>query len=139
MQQRKSVSLPVVEFPKLSASDTLNVNGVEKVLISQLGRQPGLRIEADENSINISFLKGNATMLQMKAGRKTCTVLCEGREVELLQVLMALGVTKANIIGVLHDVKTVVYANGGWCEVRFREFAREDAEGKGGVFGEAYG
>ncbi|MFP3039199.1 MAG: hypothetical protein ACKESB_00505, partial [Candidatus Hodgkinia cicadicola] len=48
VQQRKSITLPLIKFPKLSASDTLNVNGIEKVLISQLGRQPGLRIEADE-------------------------------------------------------------------------------------------
>lgn len=140
VQQRKSISLPVVEFPKLSASDTLNVNGVEKVLVSQLGRQPGLRIEADESSINISFLRGNATMLQIKADCEMCTVLCGGYEVELLQVLTALGVTKTDIIGVLHDVKTVVYANGEWREMRFRRFAKEGAEGEGsGVFGEAYG
>ncbi|MFP3039517.1 MAG: hypothetical protein ACKESB_02205, partial [Candidatus Hodgkinia cicadicola] len=114
--------------------------GIEKVLISQLGRQPGLRIEADEKSISIGFLKDNAMMFQIQADHKTCTALCEGREVELLQALMALGVTKSNIIRVLHDVKTVVFSNGEWCELRFREFAREkDEGGEGSGFGEAYG
>ncbi|MFP3039507.1 MAG: hypothetical protein ACKESB_02145, partial [Candidatus Hodgkinia cicadicola] len=40
IQQRKLITLPIVKFPKLPASDILNVNGIEKVLISQLGRQP---------------------------------------------------------------------------------------------------
>lgn len=128
--------MPLVKFPKLSAADMLNVNGVEKVLVSQLGRQPGLRIEADESSISISFLKDNATMFQIRADHKTCCALCEGREVELLRALMVLGVTKYNIIGVLHDVRTVVYTNGEWRELRFRGFADE---GSADAFGEAYG
>lgn len=136
IQQRMSISVPLVKFPKLSATDMLSVNGVEKVLVSQLGRQPGLRIEADENSINISFLKDNATMFQIRADRETCCALCGGHEVELLRTLMALGVTKYNIIGVLHDVRTVVYTNGEWCELSFRGFADE---GSAGAFGEAYG
>ncbi len=112
VQQRKSITVPLVRFPKLSDSDTLRVNEIEKVLVSQLGRQPGIRIEADENSIDISFLKKNATMFRIKADRKTCSALCEGREVELLRALMALGVTESHILKVLHDVKTVVYTNG---------------------------
>lgn len=106
------------------------------MLVSQLGRQPGIRIEADKNSIDLSFLKDNTTAFQIRADRETCSVLCEGREVELLQALMAMGVTKSNIIRVLHSVKTVVYTNGEWCELSFRETAEE---GKTGVFGEAYG
>ncbi len=112
VQQRKSIMVPLVRFPKLSESDTLRVNEIEKVLVSQLGRQPGIRIEADENSIDIRFLKKNATMFRIKADRETCSALCEGREVELLQALMALGVTGSHILKVLHDVKTVVFTNG---------------------------
>ncbi|MFP3039809.1 MAG: hypothetical protein ACKESB_03705, partial [Candidatus Hodgkinia cicadicola] len=140
VQHRKSITLPLIKFPKLSASDTLNVNGIEKVLISQLGRQPGLRIEADEKSISVGFLRDNATMFQIHASCKTCTALCEGKEVELLQALMALGVTKSNIVKVLHNVKTVVFKDGGWCEVRFREFAKENEneDGRLSIF-EAYG
>ncbi len=112
VQQRKSIMVPLVRFPKLSDSDTLRVNEIEKVLVSQLGRQPGIRIEADENSIDIRFLKKDATMFRIKADRETCSALCEGREVELLQALMALGVTSSHILKVLHDVKTVVFTNG---------------------------
>lgn len=136
IQQRQLVTLPLVRAPKLPASDILSINGIEKVLVSQLGRQPGIRIEADKNSIALSFLKDNATAVQIRADRETCSVLCGGCEVGLLQALMAMGVTKSNIIRVLHSVKTVVYTNGEWCELSFRETAEE---GKTGVFGEAYG
>ncbi len=112
VQQRKSIVVPLVRFPKLLASDTLRINEIEKVLVSQLSRQPGIRIEADENSVDISFLKKNATMFQIKADRKMCYAICEGRKVELLRALMALGVTRSHILKVLHDVKTVAYTNG---------------------------
>ncbi len=125
VEQRANISVPLVRFPKLSADDTLSVNGIEKVLVSQLGRQPGIRIEADQNSIDISFLKKNTTMFRIKADREKCSALCEGREVELLQVLIALGVTKSHILRVLHDVKTMVYTNGEWCELRFAEHRAE--------------
>ncbi len=112
VQQRKSIVVPLVRFPKLLASDTLRINEIEKVLVSQLSRQPGIRIEADENSVDISFLKKNATMFQIKADRRMCYAICEGRKVELLRALMALGVTRSHILKVLHDVKTVAYTNG---------------------------
>ncbi len=110
VDQRCGIQTGMVDLPRLLKDDTVIVEGVQKVLVVQLAKPSGLRIEVSKENESIELLLSRT--LKMELSNLGITMANGGCSVGLLDVLSSLMTKHLHVLKRVLEVRTLAYFKG---------------------------
>ncbi|WP_192573072.1 hypothetical protein [Candidatus Hodgkinia cicadicola] len=88
LHQRVEIQTALIDLPRLLKDDTVVIEGIKKVLVSQLTTPPGLNIEVSEDQTNMELLFSR--MLNIKLNNSDIIISNNRCSADLLNTLLSL-------------------------------------------------
>ncbi len=122
---------PIMRLPRLNYYYTITINGLQKVLLAQFRKHPGISFEYNNNSDNdndndndniiINLPTSNKSNLYIAINKSIVKVMYNNHIGDLLQILWTMGLKHCHILSVIANIRKIVYYKGKWYNFIYNE------------------
>ncbi|PIM96953.1 DNA-directed RNA polymerase subunit beta [Candidatus Hodgkinia cicadicola] len=109
--QRSQVDVPLMELPQLTDNDEVVVNGINRVLVSQLIKQSAVSLDRTDGIVTLKLMTNGGTHLTIENLRIKYADYYSG---DLLTTLLMLKTKYVHILDAYSEVKSIAFFKGKW-------------------------
>ncbi len=114
IRSTKSVVIPLIKLPLLNENDVIMVNGLHKMVISQLAKQRDGQVDVGDDGGDITFNSIDFDPVKIKFGKGVCDLIVGRDRCGCFESMLAHG-TKRNHLGkVIGNEIVIAYHKRDW-------------------------